>query len=185
MTLVKEAAPRRWTFAQVSQDIRPRVATCFIAVEDGGTTVADFYTLAAASLVLRNLPEDQANKLLRYLTIPVIRLAVATAAMGQGHGGRCSLMRSRVPTNRGAARIPSPTTDGHVCHLLVGRRSVRECRVASPASAPGRGARPSWGAPWDRHPNGPRPAGRLPQPYQPRKTPGGGLGRAGLFRSAR
>jgi hypothetical protein len=55
---------------QASQDLRRRAATCFVAVEDGSNAVAGFYTLAAASLVLADLPEDQTKKLPRYTAIP-------------------------------------------------------------------------------------------------------------------
>jgi predicted N-acetyltransferase YhbS len=79
----------RYLRTQASQDVRRRVATCFVAAEEGGDTVVGFYTLAATSLVLTDLPEGQARKLPRYPTVPAIligRLAVATAAKGQGLG---------------------------------------------------------------------------------------------------
>ncbi|HEY1245940.1 MAG TPA: GNAT family N-acetyltransferase [Hyphomicrobiaceae bacterium] len=82
-------APDRYIRTQASQDLRRRIATCFVAVEDGSNVVAGFYTLAATSLVLADLPEDQAKKLPRYPAIPAIllgRLAVSTAAKGQGLG---------------------------------------------------------------------------------------------------
>jgi hypothetical protein len=87
---------------------------------------------------------------------------------------------SRSPTQPGHHRSggESPTRDGDVCRLPIGLRSVREWIGATGARA--RCARSSWGAPWDRHPNGPRPAGRPPQPYQPSKTPGGAWARAPL-----
>jgi GNAT superfamily N-acetyltransferase len=79
----------RYIRTQGTQDLRRRVATCFVAVEEGSNAVAGFYTLAATSLVLTDLPEDQAKKLPRYPAIPAIllgRLAVSTAAKGQGLG---------------------------------------------------------------------------------------------------
>jgi ribosomal protein S18 acetylase RimI-like enzyme len=79
----------RYLRTQASQDTRRRVATCFVAVEEGTNAVAGFYTLAATSLLLADLPQDQARKLPRYPAIPAIllgRLAVATAAKGQGLG---------------------------------------------------------------------------------------------------
>jgi GNAT superfamily N-acetyltransferase len=79
----------RYIATQASQDVRRRVAACFVAVEEGHNAVVGFYTLAATSLVLADLPDDQAKKLPRYPTIPAIligRLGVATAAKGQGLG---------------------------------------------------------------------------------------------------
>jgi ribosomal protein S18 acetylase RimI-like enzyme len=79
----------RYIRTKVSQDVRRRLATCFVAVEEGSDAVAGFYTLAATSLVLADLPESQAMKLPRYPAIPAIllgRMGVATAAQGQGLG---------------------------------------------------------------------------------------------------
>jgi hypothetical protein len=81
----------RYIRTQATQDLRRRVATCFVAVEEGSNAVVGFYTLAATSLVLTDLPEDQAKKLPRYPAIPAIllgRLAVSTAVKGQGLGAR-------------------------------------------------------------------------------------------------
>lgn len=77
----------RYIKTQVGQDVRRRVATCFVATEDGGDVVEGYYTLAATSLLLSDLPEDQARKLPRYPVVPAIligRLAVALGAKGQG-----------------------------------------------------------------------------------------------------
>jgi GNAT superfamily N-acetyltransferase len=79
----------RYIRVQASQDVRRRIATCFVALEEGSDVVAGFYTLAATSLVLADLPESQARKLPRYPAVPAIllgRLAVATEAKGQGLG---------------------------------------------------------------------------------------------------
>ena len=74
---------------RVTQDIRHRVAACFVAIAPGDR-VAGYYTLASASLVLATLPPDTARKLPRYTTIPAVRLgrlAVDKVFRGQGLGG--------------------------------------------------------------------------------------------------
>ncbi len=74
---------------QVTQDIRRRVAACFVAVADG-QRIAGYYTLASASLLLANLPASTSKKLPRYPTVPAVRmgrLAVDQAFKGQGLGG--------------------------------------------------------------------------------------------------
>jgi ribosomal protein S18 acetylase RimI-like enzyme len=79
----------RYLREQVTQDIRRRVAACFVAVTDE-QCVAGYYTLAAASLLLTDLPPSTAKKLPRYPTVPAVRvgrLAVDLAHKGQGLGG--------------------------------------------------------------------------------------------------
>ncbi|WP_295392593.1 GNAT family N-acetyltransferase [uncultured Thiodictyon sp.] len=74
---------------RVNQDIRRRVAACFVAITPDDR-VAGYFTLASASLVLAQLPPETARKLPRYPTIPAVRLgrlAVDKAFRGQGLGG--------------------------------------------------------------------------------------------------
>jgi GNAT superfamily N-acetyltransferase len=70
------------------QDIKRRVAGCFVALDDAGE-IAGFYTLAATSVPLNLLPPAAAKKLPRYPVLPAMligRLAVATKRQGQGLG---------------------------------------------------------------------------------------------------
>lgn len=79
----------RYLREQVTQDIRRRVAACFVALTDGDR-IAGYYTLASASLLLADLPAATAKKLPRYPTVPAVRmgrLAVDQAFKGQGLGG--------------------------------------------------------------------------------------------------
>ena len=79
----------RYLREQVTQDVRSRVATCFVALADG-QCIAGYYTLASASLLLADLPATTARKLPRYPTVPAVRmgrLAVDQAFKGQGLGG--------------------------------------------------------------------------------------------------
>ena len=74
---------------QATQDIRRRVAACFVALADG-QRIAGYYTLASASLLLVDLPASTGRKLPRYPTVPAVRmgrLAVDRAFKGQGLGG--------------------------------------------------------------------------------------------------
>ena len=73
----------------VSQDIRRRVTACFVAVTEE-KRVAGFYTLASASVLLSDLPQDTRKRLPRYPSVPAVRmgrLAVDQAFKGQGLGG--------------------------------------------------------------------------------------------------
>lgn len=73
----------------VTQDIRRKVAACFVALADE-RRIAGYYTLAMASVPLTDLPADRARKLPRYEAIPAVRmgrLAVNQTFKGQGLGG--------------------------------------------------------------------------------------------------
>ena len=78
----------RYFKEQASQDIKRRVAACFVAITLDNEIVA-YYTLASASVLLTELPELLLKKLPRYPTIPAVRmgrLAVSTQYKGQGIG---------------------------------------------------------------------------------------------------
>lgn len=78
----------RYFKTQVTQDIRRHVAHCFVAVNSLGH-VAGYYTLAASSVLLADLPQVLAKKLPRYPTVPVARmgrLAVTQSAQQIGLG---------------------------------------------------------------------------------------------------
>lgn len=84
----------RYFQEQVTQDIKRKVATCFVALELGGgesdKVVAGYYTLASASVLLADLPPATGKKLPRYPTVPAVRmgrLAVDQRYQGQGLGG--------------------------------------------------------------------------------------------------
>lgn len=79
----------RYFREQVTQDIRRRVAACFVALADG-QRFAGYYTLASASLLLTDLPTAMAKKLPRYPTVPTVRmgrLAIDLEFKGKGLGG--------------------------------------------------------------------------------------------------
>ena len=59
---------------QVTQDVRRRSTACYVALEEQGMKIAGFYTLAAAGILLSDLPEPLRKKLPRYPTVPVARL---------------------------------------------------------------------------------------------------------------
>ncbi len=72
----------------VSQDIKRRVSNCFIAL-DGAGVIAAYYTLAATSLPLTELPSEETKRLPRYPLVPaglIGRLAVDRRFRGQGLG---------------------------------------------------------------------------------------------------
>jgi ribosomal protein S18 acetylase RimI-like enzyme len=79
----------RYLREQVTQDIRRRVAACFVAITDE-QRIAGYYTLASASILLADLPTSMSKKLPRYPTVPAVRmgrLAIDRAFKGQGLGG--------------------------------------------------------------------------------------------------
>jgi ribosomal protein S18 acetylase RimI-like enzyme len=79
----------RYFREQVTQDIKRRLAYCFVAVGEDNS-VAGFYTLAATSIALDRLSPDRVKYLPRYPVVPAVllgRLAVATAHQGKRLGG--------------------------------------------------------------------------------------------------
>lgn len=79
----------RYLHSQATQDVRRRVAACFVALAQG-QRIAGYYTLASASLLLADHPAQTAKKLPRYPTVPAVRmgrLAVDQAYKGRGLGG--------------------------------------------------------------------------------------------------
>ncbi|MBR8247245.1 GNAT family N-acetyltransferase [Burkholderia cenocepacia] len=68
----------------VTQDVRRRVAACFVMLD--GDVVAGYYTLSAASVALTDLPHAIARKLPRYPAIPVVRMG--RLAVDQAYRGR-------------------------------------------------------------------------------------------------
>lgn len=79
----------RYLRVQAGQDVKRRVAACFVAVTEH-SKVAGYYTLASASILLSDLPPEIGKKLPRYPTVPAVRmgrLAVDQAFKGHGLGG--------------------------------------------------------------------------------------------------
>lgn len=78
----------RYFHEQVSQDVKRRIASCFVAI-DAQEQIAGFYTLAATSVAFDKLPAQRAKKLPRYPVVPAVllgRLAVAQICQGQRLG---------------------------------------------------------------------------------------------------
>jgi GNAT superfamily N-acetyltransferase len=84
-----EASLDRYFQTQATQDIRRHVANCFVAVESEIGNVAAWYTMAAASLPLADLPVEETKRLPRYPIVPAVligRLAVDERFQGRGLG---------------------------------------------------------------------------------------------------
>lgn len=83
------AALNRYFQTQATQDIRRRLAACFIAEDRASRLIAGFYTLSAAEIALADLPEEMARRLPRYPALPAARLgrlAVDTRFTGRKLG---------------------------------------------------------------------------------------------------
>lgn len=87
----KSGAPALDSYFQVqlSQDLKSRVATCFVATDPAGAVIG-FYTLSSSGVSLADLPPETSRKLPRYPLVPVARmgrLAIDHRFQGQGYGG--------------------------------------------------------------------------------------------------
>jgi ribosomal protein S18 acetylase RimI-like enzyme len=71
---------------QATQDARRRASACYVAVPDETNAVAGYYTLAAGSVPLTDLPESLSKRLPRYPAVPVARVGrLAIDQSFQGH----------------------------------------------------------------------------------------------------
>jgi len=74
---------------QVNQDIKKRLAACFVTANDKGL-VTGFYTLSSSSVSIENAPEEIKKKLPKaYKELPAIllgRLAIDQKMQGEGLG---------------------------------------------------------------------------------------------------
>ncbi|MGW8140269.1 MULTISPECIES: GNAT family N-acetyltransferase [Alphaproteobacteria] len=78
----------RYFKTQAGQDVRKRMASCFV-LTDGSSAAIAFYTLTATSIALHDLPASMAKKLPRYPSVPATlmgRLAVDHRYRGQRLG---------------------------------------------------------------------------------------------------
>ena len=83
------AALDRYLHELASQDVKRRVSNCFVACDEHGA-IAAYYTFAAASLPLADLPDEDKKRLPRYGLLPaglIGRLAVDQNFLGRGLGG--------------------------------------------------------------------------------------------------
>jgi ribosomal protein S18 acetylase RimI-like enzyme len=83
------------------QDMRRRVAGCFVALNDA-RAITGFYTLAATSVTLDALPADLTNRLPRYPLVPAVlmgRLAASVEYQRQGLG-RALIFDAAIRTDR-------------------------------------------------------------------------------------
>src|ERR1035441_4027090 len=79
----------RYFRTQATQDIRRRVANCFVVVGAVTGQVAAYYTLSSASIPLLDLPAEEAKRLPHYPALPAVligRLAVDRRFQRRGLG---------------------------------------------------------------------------------------------------
>jgi GNAT superfamily N-acetyltransferase len=80
----------RYFREHASQDIKRRIATCFVAISNDTQEVAGYYTLTATSIALSGLSAEIVKKLPRYPVVPAVllgRLAVTRSCQSRGLGG--------------------------------------------------------------------------------------------------
>lgn len=78
----------RYFWELVSQDIKRRISNCFVALDADGA-IAGYYTFAAASFPLTELPAGETKRLPRYALLPaglIGRLAVDQRFQGRRLG---------------------------------------------------------------------------------------------------
>lgn len=63
-----------YLLTQAGQDMKRRVAACFLAIDTTTGAIAGYYTLSACHTQLMDLSDDWQKKLPRYPTVPSVRL---------------------------------------------------------------------------------------------------------------
>jgi len=107
-----ESALDRYFQTQATQDIRRRVANCFVTIEVATGRVAAYYTLSAASIPLVDLPPEDTKRLPRYPTVPAVRIGrLAVDQRFQGRGLGAALLMNAVHRTL--------QSDAAACTLLV------------------------------------------------------------------
>jgi GNAT superfamily N-acetyltransferase len=82
---------------QAGQDMKRRVAACFVAVDRSTGAIAGFYTLSACHVHLSDLAPDWQRKLPRYPVVPAVRLGrLAIALPYQGRKLGAALLANAV-----------------------------------------------------------------------------------------
>ena len=87
--LSRSAALDTYFQVQLSQDLKSRVATCFVTIDPEGAVIG-FYTLASSGVSLHDLPATTKRHLPKYPLVTVVRmgrLAIDHRFQGQGYGG--------------------------------------------------------------------------------------------------
>ena len=117
----------RYFREQASQDIKRRIATCFVALNLETQEIAGFYTLTATSVPLDALAPEIVKKLPRYPVVPAAllgRLAIAKTVQGKGRNlvrSSCTCAGSQSSGVRADVCLERTTTP---IHLHRGGRSL-------------------------------------------------------------
>jgi GNAT superfamily N-acetyltransferase len=80
----------RYFRQQAGQDVKRRLAACFVAVECETQRAVGYYTLSMTGVAIDDLPSDVARRFPRYPLVPAARLgrlAIDTSYRGRGLGG--------------------------------------------------------------------------------------------------
>ena len=92
-----EEALDRYIRTQATQDIRRRIASCFVAIKAATSRLAAYYTIASASIPTLDLPPEITRRLPRYPSLPAVRIGrLAVDVKFRGHGLGVALLADAV-----------------------------------------------------------------------------------------
>jgi hypothetical protein len=86
----------RYLQTQATQDIRRRIANCFVATSANSNIIAGYYTFSAASVPMLDLPSETGKRLPRYPVVSAAligRLAIDRQSRGRGLGAAALVRR--------------------------------------------------------------------------------------------
>lgn len=73
----------------VSQDVKKKLAKCFVLIDNEQSKIIGYYTLSALSVSISDIPQERINKGIPYPIIPAVllgRLAIDDNFQKQGYG---------------------------------------------------------------------------------------------------
>ncbi len=122
----------RYFRTQATQDIRRRIANCFVAVEQATEKLAAYYTIASASIPTSDLPAAITKRLPRYPTIPAVRIGhFAVDLRFRGRGLGAALLADAIQR----VLLPPPPVFGLLVGTMVTPRTIKPKRsIATTAS---------------------------------------------------
>lgn len=108
----------RYFHEVVTQDIKRRYATCFVARDLETDLIAGFYSLSSSNVPLSTVPELLANRLPRYPTVPAVLIGwlgrdQSYAGLGLGEALLFDAIKTVVDAPIGAHAIFADAIDGN------------------------------------------------------------------------
>jgi GNAT superfamily N-acetyltransferase len=142
------AALNTYLATQAGQDMKRRVAACFVAVDNATGGIAGYYTLSACHVELQGLSADWQKRLPRYPVVPAVRLgrlAIDRRYQGQKLGAAllanavARVLRSEIAAHMMGVEAKDDAAVGFYAHNGFTADPVERLRLYAPVGVLGKG----------------------------------------------